>query len=350
MAYAYETVANDLLSRIRDGEWRKGDQLPPLDQLQKVYPQSRMTLYKALQHLADQGHVAMARGRGTFVKTAHARQRIAILTGAVFLEDQYSPFVASAYRHAHAYFSRCGVDVQLYAEDPVSPAGLPVGLMHEFEHKRLTGLLSIEARFPARHMATEEWRRHALPYVNIGAASGGHRVYVDHDSFIAEAVRIASDRGRRRAALVEKEEHRVEHDELFYNNCHSQGIEVIAPPPRLPAATLPYEEYGFRLTQAIAALPLRPDVLIVPDDAIAKGVTQALLAQQIAVPDEILVIAMTNSGAGFFYPTPIIRVEVDVEELVAIAAGKLVECINAGGEPLPPDTTLVTPRLRPADA
>ena len=53
VAYEYQKIADDLLRRIRAGEWDHGQQIPPIRVLEKDYPQSQMTLYRALRHLAE---------------------------------------------------------------------------------------------------------------------------------------------------------------------------------------------------------------------------------------------------------------------------------------------------------
>lgn len=145
MKTAYQAVADDVLRRIRSGEWGQGDRLPTLDEMVGLYPQSRMTLYKAMRLLTDQGFLTMARGRGTFVRAVERPRRVAILAGAAFAESDYHPFAFRVFRHAHAYFTGRGLDAQLYAEDPRGSNGLPLGLQDELEHRRLAAMLTIPA-------------------------------------------------------------------------------------------------------------------------------------------------------------------------------------------------------------
>ena len=92
MAYAYQKIIDDFLRRISTGELRPGDKLPTLDALEKTYPQSRMTLYRALRHLTEQGYLAMTPGRGTFVRPIQPRKRIGILTGPNVFDHGVVPF------------------------------------------------------------------------------------------------------------------------------------------------------------------------------------------------------------------------------------------------------------------
>ena len=337
------------MRRIRQGEWREGDRLPGLNELEKLYPQSRMTLYKALRHLADRGHLAISRGRGTFVAAAHVRQRVGILASSALVNLSAAPFAFQAFRHAHAYFSRCGMDSQLYAEDPLTPTGLPTGLHQELKQKRLAGLLTIDASFPCRYMLSSEWRLQAVPHVHVGAILAPYRVYVDRLAFLDEAVDLACRQGRQRLALLERQEHIVEHWEHFCERCHARGLTPYASPSAWPPGELPFEDYGYELMLRVAGGADRPDAVIIPDDVIAKGIAQGALALGIRVPQDLLLIAMTNRGARFFYPVPVVSIEVDVEAIVATAAGLLIDLMN--GAARLPQIILVPPVVAspPAD-
>lgn len=341
MAYAYQMIADDLLRRIRKGEWNHGEQMPPLRLLEKEYPQSRMTLYKALQHLEERGHITMTRRRGTFVKAATLRDRIALLTCSDAFRHGSMPFAFQAFRQAQTFFARIGLDSQLYAEDEMSETGLPNGLLRELEDHRLAGLMAIDARFPARFMRTDGWKRVAIPVVNVGAYQSSHIVYVDREVFLRRATALAVARGCRQLALLERAEHITDHGRWFHDACERSGAGVCSAPPHMPSPELGYEEYGFDLMQRLWRLSPRPDAVLVPDDVIAKGAAQAALALRIEVPGELRIFAMTNSGTRFFYPVPVTRFEVDVEAIVARAGRMLVDMI--GGAVIPPQKVLIPP-------
>lgn len=339
--YAYQRIAEDLLRRIRKGEWKEGEQIPPLNRLEELFPESRMTLYKALQHLAERGHLTLFHSRGTFVKASHPRPRIGILTGDAIFQPGAAPFASLAFHHAHARFARHGMDSQLYAEDPSTPSGLPCGLFEELDRGKLAGLLTIQARFPYRHMGTLEWKRHAIPLAHIGAGSTPHSVDVDRPAFLERALSIARHHARRRVALLEKQAHYREHAAHFHQRCAAERVQPCPPPATLPDATLPYEDYGYELLHRVWRAHQKPEAILVPDDVIAKGVAQAALALRIRIPEDLLIVAMTNRGARFFHPVPIIHLEVDVESIVAKAAGMLLDQVK--GLRVKPQTILIPP-------
>lgn len=344
MPYAYQLVAEKILRRIRDGEWGRGTQIPPLNDLERIFPQSRMTLYKALQELTKRGYLTMTRGRGTFVRETEERRRVAILVSPAMNHQGASPFVFQAFRHAHDWFRDNGIDSQLYAEDPLSNSGLPRGMIEELERDRLAGLLSIDTLFPTRGIFSAEWRRNAVPLVNIGAIPTPHHLYVDSGAFVDRAVKIAAAHGRRRPALLEKQEHLPEHLSRFNRATAALGMTpCLVPQDDMPARNLDYERYGFELIHRYWSCKDRPDALIVPDDVIAKGVAQGALALRLRVPDDVLIIAMTNRDAKFFYPVDVLSIEVDVRALAVSASKMLVALMQ--GKRVPERSIYMKPRV-----
>lgn len=343
MAFAYQIVVDQLLTRIRSGEWREGDQIPSLAELEKTFPQSRMTLYKALQHLVDQGYLTMTRGSGTFVRATRTRRRIAVLTGGNVFDHGIVPFAVAAFRHAHACFAKFGMDAQLYTEDARTESSLPAGLEEEFTRRKLAGLLTVTAGFSWRISDSVLWKSYSVPLVNLGPGPVLHSFDVDRDAFLEQAIRLAKQNGRRRVALLERHEHLGEHAARFAKMCDEAGIKFCPPPPDMPSSELSYEEYGYELMQRVWSLSPRPDAIIVPDDVLAKGVSQGASALGIKVPRSLLIIAMTNRGSRLFYPAPIVPFEVDVESMVQSATRTLIDLIN--GIDVAPCTQLVSPVL-----
>src|SRR5690606_5528962 len=236
--------------------------------------------------------------------------------GPNLFQQGLTPFMSLAFRHAHAAFADRGMDSQLYAEDPLTPSRMPSGLVHELSGDKLAGLLTIDATFPTRHMTSEAWRSHAVPHVHVGAIAAPHRFYVDRRAFLERAVALAAEQGRRTVALVEKHEHLVEDLPYFRDCCADAGLAVAPVPDAMPSASLSFEAYGYELLHRVWSQQPRPDVLVIPDDAIAKGVAQAALALGLAVPDQCTLIAMVNRGSRLFYPVPLTALEVDVARMV----------------------------------
>jgi GntR family transcriptional regulator len=79
----YLQVAKLMRHRIENGEWRYGAQIPTLDELEREYKVSRITLRGALDQLEALGIVRRTRGLGTFVAKDLSGQRWFKLPGTL---------------------------------------------------------------------------------------------------------------------------------------------------------------------------------------------------------------------------------------------------------------------------
>jgi GntR family transcriptional regulator len=85
-APAYQRIAEDIAARIRSGELRPSDRLPPEQDLAEQYGVARMTMRQAISRLVDGALVVRQQGVGTFVaRESAARRSLNRLTG--FSED-----------------------------------------------------------------------------------------------------------------------------------------------------------------------------------------------------------------------------------------------------------------------
>lgn len=71
----YLQVASLMRQKIESQQWAYGAQIPTLDELEREYEVSRITLRAALNQLEESGIVQRTRGRGTFVAKDLSAQR-----------------------------------------------------------------------------------------------------------------------------------------------------------------------------------------------------------------------------------------------------------------------------------
>lgn len=71
----YLQVAKLMRQKIESQEWRFGEQIPTLGELEKEYQVSRITLRAALHQLEELGIIRRTRGLGTFVVKDLSKQR-----------------------------------------------------------------------------------------------------------------------------------------------------------------------------------------------------------------------------------------------------------------------------------
>lgn len=65
---AWQTITNDIETKIIIGEYRAGERLPSIRTLVEHYRLSQWTVQRALERLAKEGILVMNRGKGYFVK------------------------------------------------------------------------------------------------------------------------------------------------------------------------------------------------------------------------------------------------------------------------------------------
>jgi DNA-binding GntR family transcriptional regulator len=89
----YVRVAASIRSRILEGEWNPGEQLPKINSIAQSYGVAQITASKAIQALVAEGLLSSARGRGTHVlqnpeaRTQHPDLRAAINDPRVLAPD-----------------------------------------------------------------------------------------------------------------------------------------------------------------------------------------------------------------------------------------------------------------------
>ena len=71
----YVQVADDLRAAITAGKYAPGERLPSNRDLAQEYGVALMTMQRALGALAEEGHVALYRSRGTFVRSPDASRQ-----------------------------------------------------------------------------------------------------------------------------------------------------------------------------------------------------------------------------------------------------------------------------------
>ena len=89
----YQQLYEKLEGRIRSGQWKPGDMIPPESELIRQYGVSRITVRKVLDMLVTEGLLVRERGRGSFgaaPKLEHGMTRIVSFTDDM-RQRGYSP-------------------------------------------------------------------------------------------------------------------------------------------------------------------------------------------------------------------------------------------------------------------
>lgn len=91
----------------------------------------------------------------------------------------------------------------------------------------------------------------------------------------------------------------------------------------------------------------RADSLLVSEDILMRGVSLALLSEQVKIPEELLACSLTNEGVDLQFGMPVIGYENPISEIARQAVSLLTTRILRGKEPQMP---IITPgRIRQLD-
>lgn len=84
----YEKIEQYILNLIAEQNLKPGNKIPTEIELCKQSGYSRMTINKALNHLADEGHIVRTRGKGSFVASPSVHKQISQFSS--FTDDMRS--------------------------------------------------------------------------------------------------------------------------------------------------------------------------------------------------------------------------------------------------------------------
>jgi len=345
--YPYETVADDVLRRIRAGEWAVGERMPTVADLAGEYPHSRATVNRALQTLAEQGYLSLDRGRGIHVRQNRRVIRIGLLVGPSLLEQPTHPFAALLARAARDHFDTEGVDHRLYIERPeLLKEGIPCrNLRQDVEAGWLDALITAQCNAPGSLHYAPLWRRKAVPLVDLGAHHGiPHCVCGGGDTALHLALELIRERGAREVAFLSYTGADETKRERLLDR---HGLRTRPEWFRRSQGGLAAEGRGYMDTKLLWQNDAKPDALLVLDDVVAKGAMVALLEAGVHPPRDLCLVHHANRGSGIFYPIDAPRVEYDPADYVAKAADLALALVR--DPQLPPRTERVEPRLRLED-
>ncbi|MET0425513.1 MAG: substrate-binding domain-containing protein [Actinoplanes sp.] len=173
-------------------------------------------------------------------------------------------------------------------------------------------------------------RRLGLPAVVIGdpsTAGGLPTVWTDDAGFAREAVRFLADRGHVVLGHVSGPR-TLAHTQLrrggFQAEAADRGLRLIG-------AEGDYSpESGRSVTAEVLAGPLRPTAIVYDNDLMALGGLAAINEHGLRVPDDVAVVAWDDSALCQLAVPALSAMSHDVGRVGEIAAGAVLEVLNAG--------------------
>lgn len=343
----YELLLADFMSRIQSGEWKRGDKIPPIDELTEIYPYARMTVYNAVQEAISRGYLEARRGVGTFVSEKQGTSCIGLVFGEDVLHTQETPVASMMCRELRLYLGRMGQGVKLYVEqDRNGKAQLPEDLKVDLRTHRIVGLISAASRAESLLKEWPEWSSLRIPHVDINDHNfHSHAVIFDAEALLDIALRYIRMQNKNKVGVIGLDPESI--DSAKQKLALSGMTTCDAWMPVCTYKGNLAEKSGHEAMLELWGAREKPEAVVVMDDIMAKGVCQAALHHGLKIPDDLLLITHSNRDSGVFYPYPLPCIEFDIAEC-ARCAGELL--LDAIAQPdLPRQTRTVHPGLRMPD-
>ncbi len=154
-------------------------------------------------------------------------------------------------------------------------------------------------------------------------------VLVDNEGGVWEAMQhLVLDCGRRRIAFVRGPATNKEAERRYRSYLDAVARLGLPIDPTLVAHGDFTRESGFAAADVLLSAPTRPDAIMAADDLMAMGVMDALIAEEIAIPEEIAVVGFNDIEESRFAPVPLTTVRQPLYEQGRRAALALLAALD----------------------
>lgn len=309
----------DLRQRIVQGRLSPGERLPNRIELIEQFGVSSITVQQAFDGLIRDGFVE-ARGRaGTFV-ARHPPHRFQF---AVVFPEKVSPRFPfwSALREVlirRGTIEGDGVGFAIYEQVCAeNPGPDQARLESDLRASRLAGVIvaANPSYLPNELLDLIDALCPAVAVMAERCPRGWPTVYFDYSSFLDRAITIAKAAGRRQLAAVCSRFTAPALASHFRSSAKSARL-TLKPWWMMPIP--PHAADAIPLCIQLLMNPeqqSRPDALIIADDALIHPALTGLIAAGVRVPDDLLLIGLSNSPSPA-NALPVERVYFDSSELL----------------------------------
>jgi len=338
----YQDVVNILRNEIQLGQLSPGQRLPTWTELQQRFGTTRLTVQRAMDVLVQDGYIRTRDRSGTFV-VDHPPHLAHYALAFPYPADYQNSHFITAIRNEAVKRQRPDLRISLFHEiNGHRDVEDYQRFLQCVQAQRVAGVIYA---FPTMLLrGTPLWDNTDVPRVAISSLDAQAImpvIYPNGNQFLPLAIERLAALGRKRLAV------------LFIGG---DGEDPLASKVVIQAQQLA-RQYGLELPEhciqgvhahtrpwarqvvmsLMAAAPeKRPDALIITDDNLLEAATAGLVAMQINVPEEMMVIAHTNYPWPTQSHVPVMRLGFDITRLVTTC----IELINRHrhGETVPPAT------------
>lgn len=346
----YHQLRQDLLARIRRGEFPPGSVLPSENQLCAEYKVSATTARRAFLELVKEGVVQRKAGVGTMVASRVRRARLAFIS---------IDYVGDAWRYVSSVMGEMisGIGEYAWRHDAILTfIGIEDGdaatYLRELVEERSTDGVLLRTANDIREEHLEILERAGVPYVVIKRHIPGRRMNHVNSDDVAGA-KLATfhllELGHRRIGLVcAKPDVTIGRERLLgYREALSEwGIEFDEKLVRQE----PYftRERGYHAMMSLLEPPEPPSAVFMASDTMALGGYEAAWDSRLRIPDDLSIVGYDDIVAAATLQPPLTTVRTSYYDFGNLAARLLLELVE--GRELAPQQRMIEPELMVRDS
>jgi DNA-binding LacI/PurR family transcriptional regulator len=351
-------------------ELGQGARFPTVRAICREYGVSLVTVDRVLCEMQAEGLVSRQQGRGVFVASVPALQRIGLVFGSNVFDGATSPIYSILLEQCRLHARNGSKAFRYYIDQPEATADgrtMPVhrDLEEDVRLGRLQGLLFTNLGLPAQ----QQWRRSlGVPAVSfLPTIRAPRTVGIDYVALVKAGVRELAAQGCRRIALLTVfgfaraagfDGHRV----AFRNALCAAGLPLreawmwdapVPPGDDVSEKTARrWEEDGRLAVQDLFGMRRsnapRPDGLVIVDDMMARGALSTLASMGVRVGQDVHVATHASRGSHVLhdFAPAITQLEIDPTRIVE-AMFAMLEDLMSGAETDPPPVLIQPTLARP---
>ncbi len=352
-----DQIASRLKDRILSGTLQPGDRLPTRQELVQEFRVSVVTLQQAMDSLRNDGFI-VTRGRlGSFVADSlpHLCRYALVFPGFALDRNEPHPlgihlapstrFTDAMAQVAAKFRGEAGQELVCYmgVDRELNTPGYQ-RLVSDIQARRLAGVIFLH---PNSAYTPDLLSGSGIPSIAYGADQalpGSPVFHIDLAAFIEQALDFMVAQGRRRIALLSIAALGEDLETHFHREAAARGLTTGA------HAICGLDPYYPRWARNAVTLLLnqepsrRPDGLIISDDHLVSAGTQGVVESQVAMPQDLTVVAHCNFVADAPSAVFVTQLGFDVAGILSIC----IQLLDAQrrGEVIPA-VTRIAPVFKP---
>jgi len=346
-ASLYEQVQNDLKLRIKEGEFKIGEQIKSHTQLAAEYNVSLITIKKALSNLIFEGVLLSRVGKGTFVADSYFRGDQSIHRNiGIVLRDLEHPFFTPVVQSVESTAYKLGFNTLLSSSSGNEKK--EEGQINHFKRIGTSGL--VIASLSLIYKATKAIRNlhdSNFPYVMVSYVHDPDIWFVgtDHDlgGFLAGEHLIQM--GYKKLGYVHGGRGNILGEVRKNGFCRAlneYGVNFSSKYIYYLKDDLDRYHSGYRVGKHFVKLEDRPEAVFIYTDSAAIGFQSAILEEGWKIPDDIAIIGYNDIASAKFAPVPLTTIRQHTNLIGQIAAETVIKRINREESP---NRIIVKPKL-----